>query len=58
MLAELKGSPKQVSWARRIRTKRLSHWKKTAPISFEGKETILNNQSSGGMVDYSQEKGA
>jgi len=46
MLAELKGSPKQVSWARRIRTDRLSHWKKTAPISFEEKETILNNQSS------------
>jgi len=44
MLPELQGSPKQVSWAKRIRTERLNSWGKPNPEIFKDIETALNNE--------------
>jgi hypothetical protein len=42
----LKGSEKQVSWAKRIKTERLSIWKKTDPLVFQEVESNLDNELS------------
>lgn len=46
MSTELKGSPKQISWAKKIRTDRLSFWKKSDPILFKEVEAALGNETS------------
>jgi hypothetical protein len=42
----LKGSPKQVTWAKRIRAERLSTWKKSDAEVFQEVESKLNNELS------------
>ena len=46
MLAELQGSEKQISWAKRIRTERMSRWGKSDPIIFQRVESNLNSETS------------
>ena len=53
MLAELKGSPKQIAWAKSIRTGRLSRWKTADPIVFKRIEPNLNGETSAKWwIDY------
>lgn len=42
----LQGSPKQVSWAKRIKTERLSSWMQSEPILFNEVEANLQNELS------------
>lgn len=42
----LKGSEKQVSWAKKIRLERLANWKKADPLVFKELEPALNAESS------------
>jgi hypothetical protein len=46
MFAELQGSPKQISWAIKIRTDRMNRWKKSDAVVFDEIESILNDQTS------------
>jgi hypothetical protein len=46
MLAELQGSEKQISWAKRIRTDRMNRWGKSDAVVFEEIVPILNDQTS------------
>ena len=46
MLAELQGSEKQISWAKRIRTERMSRWGKSDPIIFSRVEHALEKETS------------
>jgi hypothetical protein len=53
MLAELKGSPKQIAWAKSIRAERLSRWKTADPIVFKRIEPNLNGETSAKWwIDY------
>lgn len=45
MLTELQGSPKQISWALRIRTDKLKRWMNTAPEMFKEIETHLEKET-------------
>jgi hypothetical protein len=42
----LQGSPKQVSWAKRIRQERLISWKQSDPLLFQEVESKLTNELS------------
>lgn len=42
----LKGSEKQVSWAKRIRQERLTSWEKSDPLAFKEVATQLKNEIS------------
>jgi hypothetical protein len=42
----LKGSEKQVSWAKRIRLERLATWKQSDPAVFKEVESVLKNELS------------
>ena len=42
----LKGSEKQIAWAKRIKTERLAIWKQSDPLVFIGLESDLKNQLS------------
>jgi hypothetical protein len=46
MLPELHGSPKQVSWAKRIRTERLASWQNADLQTFKEAESVLQEESS------------
>lgn len=46
MLPELKGSEKQISWAKRIRTERLNRWKSSDPTVFQRVESSLDRETS------------
>jgi hypothetical protein len=45
MLPELQGSPKQITWALKIRTDKLNRWMKTAPEIFKEIETNLKKET-------------
>jgi hypothetical protein len=42
----LQGSPKQVSWAKRIKAERLSSWMQSEPLLFNEVEANLQNELS------------
>jgi len=42
----LKGSEKQVAWAKRIKTERLGQWAKSDPEVFRQVESMLNSEAS------------
>ena len=46
MLAELQGSEKQISWAKRIKTERMNRWGKSDPIIFNRVENTLEKETS------------
>jgi hypothetical protein len=46
MLSELRGSPKQIAWALKIRTERMSRWGKSDPIIFSRVENTLEKETS------------
>jgi hypothetical protein len=69
MLTELEGSPKQISWALRIRTDKLNRWMKTTPEIFKEIESHLKKETKaswwiahkdeelGGILKYTKEEG-
>jgi hypothetical protein len=57
MLPDLAGSPKQVSWAKRIRTERLGSWEKSSPELFKEVESTLKNEFSASWWITYREKG-
>ncbi|MBT1073582.1 hypothetical protein [Pelotalea chapellei] len=57
MLVELKGSPKQIAWAKNIRTDRLSRWRQSDPLAFRKVETALDAESSAAWWITHREKG-
>lgn len=44
--AELKGTEKQINWAKAIRKDRLKVWQRTDPDSFQGVELVLAKQAA------------
>lgn len=46
MARELKGSPKQISWAKSIRADRMDRWKRSDPSAFQHVQSSLENESS------------
>jgi hypothetical protein len=57
MLPELHGSPKQVSWAKRIRTERLTSWLNADPRLFREEESGLQGESSASWWITVRDKG-
>lgn len=57
MSTELRGSPKQISWAKKIRTDRLNIWKMSDPSLFKEVETALEDESSASWWITHREKG-
>ena len=56
-LATLKGTEKQVNWAKAIRNDRLKVWQKTDPDGFREVESILTKQSASAWWITSKDKG-
>jgi hypothetical protein len=57
MLAELKGSPKQISWALKIRADRLDCWRKFDPVIFQRVESSLDSETSAAWWITFRDKG-